>query len=174
LVQTLGEPLASANAVRHEIAAVDPMVPASFVRSMDQWMEGTLAPRRFTLRLVGAFAATALLLTVIGLYAVSAFAVTARTREIGVRAALGASRLELAGVVLRTGAFPVIGGLAAGAVLTAILAPAVSGMLFGVTPHDGVSVAVSLAALVGATLLATLVPAGRATRIDPIIALRGE
>ena len=76
VVQTDGAPLAAANAVRREIAAVDPAVPASFVRSMDQWIGGTLAARRFNLQLVGAFAAAALLLAVVGVYAVSAFGVT--------------------------------------------------------------------------------------------------
>jgi putative ABC transport system permease protein len=174
VIQTDGEPLASANAIRREIAAVDPTVPASFVRSMAQWMAGTMAPRRFNLQLVTVFAAAALLLAVIGIYAVSAFAVTARTREIGVRAALGASRLDVIGLVLRNSAVPVLGGLAAGAILAVILAPAVVGMLFGVTPHDGMSVAVSLVALASASILANIVPARRAMRIDPIIALRAD
>ncbi len=171
---TSGDPLASANAVRRELAAVDPAVPASFVRSMDQWMGGTLASRRFNLQLVGAFAAAALLLAVVGVYAVSAFAVTTRTREIGIRAALGASRVDVIRLVLRNGASPVLGGLAVGTAIAVILAPALSGMLFGVTPRDGVSLAISLAALGCAALLANIVPARRAARIDPVVALRVE
>jgi putative ABC transport system permease protein len=174
VVQTDGAPLAAANAVRREIAAVDPAVPASFVRSMDQWLGGTLASRRFNLQLVGAFAASALILAVVGVYAVSAFAVTARTREIGIRSALGASRRDVTGLVLRNGVAPVLGGLAAGTAIAVMLAPGLSGMLFGVTPHDGKSLAISLAALASAALLATLVPARRAARIDPIVALRVE
>jgi predicted lysophospholipase L1 biosynthesis ABC-type transport system permease subunit len=171
---TSGDPLASANAVRRELAAVDPAVPASFVRSMDQWMGGTLASRRFNLQLVGAFAAAALLLAVVGVYAVSAFAVTTRTREIGIRAALGASRFDVIRLVLRNGASPVVGGLAVGTAIAVILAPALSGMLFGVTPRDGMSLAISLAALACAALLANIVPARRAARIDPVVALRVE
>jgi len=174
VVQTEGEPLGAANAIRREIAGVDPAVPASFVRSMDQWMESTLASRRFNLQLVGAFAAAALLLAVIGVYAVSAFAVTARTREIGIRAALGASRLDVIGLVLRNGVSPVLGGLTAGLGVAVLLAPVLSGMVFGVTPHDGASLAISLAALACAGLFANIVPARRATRIDPIVALRVE
>jgi putative ABC transport system permease protein len=174
VVQTDGAPLAAANAVRREIAAVDPAVPASFVRSMDQWLGGTLASRRFNLQLVGAFAVSALLLAVVGVYAVSAFAVTARTREIGIRSALGASRRDVIGLVLRNGVAPVLGGLVAGTAIAVMLAPGLSGMLFGVTPHDGKSLAISLAALASAALLATLVPARRAARIDPIVALRVE
>ena len=172
VVQTDGAPLAAANAVRREIAAVDPAVPASFVRSMDQWMGGTLAPRRFNLQLVEAFALAALLLAVVGVYAVSAFAVTTRTREIGIRAALGASRRDVVGLVLRNGLSPVLGGLAAGTGAAVILSPALSGLLFGVTPHDAASLAISLAALAGGALLANVVPAVRAARIDPIVALR--
>jgi predicted permease len=174
VVHTDGAPLAAANAVRREIAAVDPAVPASFVRSMDQWVGATLAERRFNLQLVGAFAATALLLGVVGVYAVSAFAVTSRTREIGIRAALGASHRDVIGLVLRNGMSPALGGLAAGMGMAAMLAPALSGMLFGVRPADATSLAISLAALGCAALLANIVPARRAARIDPIVALRVE
>jgi putative ABC transport system permease protein len=174
VVQTAGAPLAAAHAVRHEIAAVDAAVPTSFVRSMDQWIGGTLASRRFNLQLVSAFAGAALLLAVVGVYAVSAFSVTARTREIGIRHALGASRRDVIGLVLRTGVAPVLGGIAAGTGFAVMLAPALSGMLFGVTPHDAPSLAIGPAALAGAAFLANVVPAGRAARIDPIVALRVE
>jgi len=174
VVETDGAPLAAAQAVRREFAAVDPGVPASFVRSMDQWMDTTLAARRFNLQVVGAFAAIALLLAVIGVYAVSAFAVTARTREIGIRAALGASRRDVIGLVLRTGLSPAIVGLAAGLGTAVLFAPTLSGLLFGVAPRDGSSFAISLAALACAVVVANIVPARRAVRIDPIVALRIE
>ena len=174
VVETDGAPLAAAQAVRREFAAVDPGVPASFVRSMDQWMDTTLAARRFNLQVVGAFAAIALLLAVIGVYAVSAFAVTARTREIGIRAALGASRRDVIGLVLRTGLSPAIVGLAAGLGTAVLFAPTLSGLLFGVAPRDGSSFAISLAALACAVVIANIVPAQRAVRIDPIVALRIE
>jgi putative ABC transport system permease protein len=172
VVSTDGEPLAAAQAVRREFAAVDPGVPASFVRSMDQWIGTTLAARRFNLQLVAGFAAVALLLAVIGVYAVSAFAVTTRTREIGIRAALGASRRNVIGLVLRTGLAPALTGLAVGIATAVLFAPALSGMLFGVAPRDGISLAISVTALAVAAVLANLVPARRAARIDPIVALR--
>ena len=172
VVQTAGDPLAMAQAVRREIAAVDPDVPGSFGRSMDQWMGGTLAARRFNLQLVGAFATTALLLAVVGIYAVAAFAVTTRRREFGIRSALGASRREIAGLVLRDSASPVLGGLAAGTAAAAVAAPALSGLLFGVTAHDATSLAVGLVALGCAAFVASLVPAQAAARIDPLVALR--
>ena len=174
VVHTDGEPLAVANAVRREIAAVDPAVPASFVRSMDQWMGSTLAPRRFNLQLVEAFAAAALLLAVVGVYAVSASAVTSRTREIGIRAALGASRRDVIGLVLASGFSPVLAGLATGTAVAVLSGPALSGMLFGVTPGDPLSLAAGVVILAAAALLANCVPAIRAANVDPIVALRIE
>jgi putative ABC transport system permease protein len=172
VVHTDGPPLAAANAVRREIAAVDPVVPASFVRSMDQWMGRTLAPRRFNLQLVAAFAAAALLLAVVGVYAVSAAAVMSRTREIGIRAALGASRREIIGLVLRSGLSPVLAGLVVGTAASVVSGEMLSGMLLGVTPSDPGPLAIGVVTLASAALLANLLPALRAVRIDPIIALR--
>ena len=174
VVSTEGEPLTSAHAVRREINAVDPAVPATFVRSMDQWLGNTIAPRRFNLQLVGAFAVAALLLVVVGVYAVSAFAVTVRTREIGIRTALGASRRDVLGLVLRSSAFAILGGIAGGTAIALILAPTLSSMLFGVTPRDPISLAIGPMALAAAALLANIFPAYRAARIDPTIALRVE
>jgi putative ABC transport system permease protein len=172
VMHTDGAPLAAATAVRREIAGVDPAVPASFVRSMDQWMGGTVAARRFNLQLVAAFAAAALLLAVVGVYAVSSAAVTSRTREIGIRAALGASRREVVGLVLRDGLAPVLAGLAAGTVAALVSAEALSGMLFGVRPGDPMSLAAGAATLACAALLANIVPALRAARVDAVLALR--
>lgn len=174
VIATERDPLAAANAVRHEITAVDAAVPATFVRSMDQWMGDTVAPRRFNVRLVGAFAAAALLLAVVGVYAVSAFSVTVRTREIGIRSALGASRRDVMTLVLRGCAFPVLGGLVSGTAAAMLLAPAAADLLFGVSPRDVVSLAIGPAALACAALLANVVPARRASRIDPTLALRIE
>jgi putative ABC transport system permease protein len=174
VVHTDGAPLAAANAVRREIAAVDPAVPASFVRSMDQWMDGTLAPRRFNLQLVALFAAAAWLLAAVGVYAVSAFTVTMRTREIGIRIALGASRREVIGLVLRGGLSPVVAALAAGTAIAILAAPIISGLLFGVTPRDLVSLVVTVATLASAALVANVAPALRAANVDPIVALRIE
>lgn len=172
VVQTDGNPLAMAQDVRREIAAVDRDVPGSFVRSMDQWLGGTLATRRFNLQLVVAFASAALLLAVVGIYAVAAFAVTTRRREFGIRTALGASRRDIVSLVLRNSASPVLGGLAAGTAVAAAAGPVLSGLLFGVTPRDGRSLAIGLAVLACAAFVASIVPAQRAARVDPLVALR--
>jgi putative ABC transport system permease protein len=139
---------------------------------MDQWMEGTLAARRFNLQLVGAFAAVALLLAAVGVYAVSAFAVTSRTKEIGIRVALGASRRDVIGLMLRGGLSPAAAGLAAGTAVGILSAPAMSGLLFGVTPRDLASLVLTVATLASAALVANVLPAHRAAKVDPIVALR--
>jgi putative ABC transport system permease protein len=174
VVQTEGAPLDAANAVRREIAEVDPNVPASFVRSMDQWMGATLEPRRFNLQLVEAFALAALLLAVVGVYATAASALASRTREIGIRAALGASRREVMWLVLRGGLAPVLMGLGLGTALSFVAGGAVAGLLFGVRPYDPASVAAVVLTLSSAALVASYVPARRAAKVDPIVALRAE
>ena len=174
VVETVGEPLAATNAVRREIAAVDPGVPASFVRSMDQWLGVSMAPRRFNLELVAAFALSTLLLAIVGVYAVSASAVAGRTREIGIRSALGASKAEVIRLVLWTGLAPVVLGLIAGTAGALFSGRAIAGLLFGVSPHDPASLAIVAITLTTAALAATYVPARRAGRVDPVIALRAE
>ena len=174
VVETAGAPLAATNAVRREIAAVDPGVPASFARSMDQWMGISIAPRRFNLELVAAFALAALFLAVVGVYAVSASAVSMRTREIGIRSALGASRGEVVRLVLRSGLAPVLFGLIAGTAGAFVSGRAIAGLLFGVTPHDPASLAIVAITLTTAALVASYLPARRAGDVDPIIALRAE
>jgi putative ABC transport system permease protein len=174
VVGTTGAPLAVTNAVRREIAAVDPGVPASFVRSMDQWVGVSIAPRRFNLQLVAAFALATLLLAAVGVYAVSASAVSMRTREIGIRAALGASKGEVIGLVLRSGLAPVLLGLIAGTAGAFFSGRALASLLFGVTPRDPASLAIVAVTLTTAALVASYLPARRAGKVDPIIALRGE
>jgi putative ABC transport system permease protein len=174
IVRTEGAPLAVASDVRRAMASVDPAVPASFVRSMDQWLANTLAPRRFNLQLAGAFAIAALLLAGVGVYAVSAAAVSSRTREIGIRSALGASRSEVIGLVLRSGLAPVAAGLAIGTIIALAGAEALSGLLFGISPADPVAFAAATTTLAIAALLANLIPTVRAVRVDPIAALRVE
>ena len=174
VIDTAGSPLAAANAARHEIAAVDPNVPASFVRSMDQWVGGSVAPRRFNLQVIVAFACSALLLSVVGVYSVAASVAVRRTREIGIRVALGASKKEVVGLMLRSGLTPVLLGLIVGMAAVCFSSPAMASLLFGVTPYDPLSLSVVAVALTTTAALASYLPARRASRVDPVVALRAE
>jgi len=137
-------------------------------------MGASIAPRRFNLLLVEAFAIAALLLAVVGVYAVSASAVAMRTREMGIRTALGASKGEVTMLVVRNGLAPVMLGITVGIAWAFLSGRAVAGMLFGVTPRDPLSLAAVVVALTTAAFVASYVPARRAGRIDPIVALRAE
>ena len=136
VLRTAGEPLATAAAARAALAESDPDVPASSVKTLEQSVDGTLAVRRFNAWLVALFGYAALALTACGIYAVSAQAVTARSRELGIRAALGAPPQGLVRLVLRTDFGAVIAGLAAGLVAARALAAAIGGLLFEVRPGD--------------------------------------
>lgn len=174
VVKTDQNPLALANAVRAEVRNVDRDVAASFVRSMDQWVEQSVNTRLFNVRVIVVFALTALLLAGVGVYSVAAESVAQRTRELGVRAALGATRASLEGVVMRDGAGPVLAGLVLGT-LTAIGATRwISSTLYGVEKHDAMTFTgvVAVISLVG--IVALYLPARRVARIDPVIALRAE
>jgi putative ABC transport system permease protein len=174
VIQTDGDPLGAANAVRREVAEVDSDVPASFARSMDQWMSAGLEARRFNLALVEAFAAAALLLALVGVYATSASALASRKREIGIRTALGASRRSVVSLVLRGGLAPVLLGVACGTVAALLSGGALAGLLFGVSPHDPRSLVTVILTLVLAAFAASYAPARRAAKVDPMIALRTE
>ena len=174
VVETSGPPLAAANAVRREIAAVDPGVPASFVRSMDQWVGASIATRKFNLELVVMFALSALVLAVVGVYSVSASTAALRTREMGIRTALGASKGEVVGLVLRSGLTPVVLGLIVGTCAVLASRAAFANLLFGVAPHDPVSLAVVAVSLAATALVASYLPARRASHVDPLVALRAE
>jgi putative ABC transport system permease protein len=157
--------------IRSEIQAVDPGLPVFNVRSMTDVMDVSIAPRRFSAELVGVFAAVAMLLSSIGIYGLLAYMVGQRSREIGIRVALGAQRPDILKLILGKGLLLAGTGIAIGLILSAISAPLIAGLLYGVHPIDViVFVTVPLILLVVA-FLATYIPARRATIVDPIIAL---
>jgi predicted permease len=157
--------------IRSEIQAVDPGLPIFNVRSMTDVMDVSIAPRRFSAELVGVFAAVAMLLSSIGIYGLLAYMVGQRSREIGIRVALGAQRPDILKLILGKGLLLAGTGIAIGLILSAISAPMIAGLLYGVHPIDViVFVTVPLILLVVA-FLATYIPARRATMVDPIIAL---
>jgi ABC-type antimicrobial peptide transport system permease subunit len=158
--------------IRHEIQMVDPGLPVFNVRSMNDVIGASLAPRRFSAQLVGIFAGLALLLASIGIYGLLAYMVGQRSRELGVRMALGARPSDILQLILGKGMALSGVGIVVGLSLAASAAPMIAALLYGVHPIDAtVFVAVPLLLLVVA-LLASYVPARRAANLDPMIALR--
>jgi putative ABC transport system permease protein len=174
VVRTRAQPQGMVAAVRAEVARVDPEVAASSVRPMEEALAATLAPRRFTLLLVGAFAVVALGLAVTGLYAVTTHLVTRRTREIGIRVALGAGPGHVLRLVLEESAVLVAGGLGLGALGAYGAGRLLDTLLFEVARTDGSTFTWVSGALLATTLLASYLPARRALRLDPVAALRME
>ena len=161
-------------AARAEIKAFDPNQIIWRTQTLEQLLSTSVAPRRFNMLLLGIFAGVALVLAAVGLYGVMSYSVSWRTREIGIRMALGAKRADVLRLVVRQGMTMTLIGLAIGLVGAFSISRVLRGLLHGVSPTDPFTfVAVSIVLLVVA-LLACLVPARRATRVDPIIALRTE
>ncbi len=160
--------------VRSRISELDPGAVVYAVETMDGVLSKSLAIRRLSMLLLGAFAVLALVLACMGLYGVLSYLTDDRTREIGVRMALGARRGDVLYLVLKQGVGMVLAGVLCGLVLALSLTSLVSSQLFGVTPHDPLTFFAAGGLLVAVGLLACYVPARRATRVDPVVALRSE
>jgi putative ABC transport system permease protein len=161
-------------AVRHVVESVDPNVPVHSISSMDQIISRSVADRRFALELLGVFAAVALLLAAIGIYGVMSYAFSQRTHELGIRMALGAQRLDILRMALVEGMRIVVIGLVAGLAGAAVMMRFFQAMLFNVAPSDPITFLAASVALAGVAFFACYIPAQRATRVNPLVALREE
>jgi putative ABC transport system permease protein len=156
------------------LSAIDPRLPAYQVKPLSEMLSASLAQRAFALKLLHGFAALALLLAGLGLYGVLAYAVTQRTREIGIRMALGARPAQALALVARESAAVVGAGLLLGFGGALASARFFAGLLFGVGPADPLALLAAVLVLGAVSLAATLLPARRAARVDPAVALRAE
>lgn len=172
VIRTAGDPMSVAGPVRAALQSLDPSLPVSPPRTLDDVVGASLTQRRFNMTLLLVFAGIALILAVAGIYGTVAYSVAQRTQEIGIRVALGATSREILGMVLYGSLKPVIAGLAIGIVAALALTRLLAGLVYGVSTTDPVTF-VSLPLLLGfVAFLAGLFPALRASRIDPLIALR--
>jgi predicted permease len=174
VARTVGNPTDMAASIAAQVMALDPNQPVAEIRPMRDFVSADLARPRFTMLLLGGFAAAAVLLAAIGVYGVIAFGVTQRTREIGVRIALGAQRRDVLRLVMQRATLLIGTGLAIGIAAVLVLGRFVASLVYGITPNDPatlVAIAVFLAAV---ATLATYLPARGAARVDPILALRAE
>jgi len=174
LVRTTGDPLGMASAVREQVRAIDKDVPVTHIQTMEQVFAASVAQQRFSMLIVGLFAGLALMLATVGIYGVMAYSVAQRSHEIGVRMALGARTGQVLRLILKDGMALALIGVATGLAGAFALTRLITTLLFGVTPNDATTlIAVSLTVL-GVALVACYIPARRATKVDPLVALRYE
>ncbi|HZX64933.1 MAG TPA: FtsX-like permease family protein, partial [Myxococcales bacterium] len=174
VVRASGNPALLARPIRDVLATLEPrLVPGPF-RTMGEVRSASVARPRFALVLVGLFSAAALVIAIVGVYGVTSYSVVRRTREIGIRLALGAVPSSILRLVAREGAALSACGIVIGLVLWTLVSRALAGMLFGVTPMDALTLVQAGAVLAFATVLAGFFPARRATRVDPTVAMRTE
>ncbi len=174
VARTPSDPAGLAGGIRDAVRSVDPTQPVSQVQLLPEMVSSSLAPRRFVVTVLGVFAGMALLMAVIGLYGVIAYAVTQRTQELGVRMALGAQSGEIFSLVLGQGMRLASTGAAIGLVVSLIFSRLLRNELFHVSSFDPLTFTLTAALLIAAALLASYIPARRATRVDPMVALRYE
>ncbi len=174
LVRTENDPLALVSAVRNELQQMDPEQPMAAVSTMDQLLAGSLSRSRFTMLVLGVFAALALVLACVGIYGVIAYSVTQRTQEFGIRMALGANRRDVFRLVLGQGTRLTLLGIGLGIVAALIVTRLLATLLYGISATDPLTFTAVALLLALVALAACYIPARRATRVDPIVALRYE
>jgi len=173
-VRTTGKPTDLAQALRAEVFAIDRNQPVYSLKTLDQRVVETIALSRSLMLLFSGFALLALVLACVGIYGVVSYSVSQRTREIGIRMALGARAVDVLRLVLKNGMTLVIAGVASGVAGALALTRFLTTLLFGVTPTDTTTFVVVSVVLALVALVACLVPARRATKVDPLVALKYE
>jgi putative ABC transport system permease protein len=174
VLRTSGDPLSLASAVRKEVNTIDPALAVADIRTMDQLVSESTAIRRFQTFLLSVFAGAALLLSLVGLYALLAYSVRQRTAELGLRMALGAQKRDVMRLVIGQGASLAFAGIALGLVSALVLTRLLTSLLFEVKATDAITFASVAIVFCVIALVACYVPARRAMRVDPMVALRYE
>ena len=174
VLRTTADPMSMALAAQEEIQKVDPDLPMISIRTMDQVVSSSVSDRRFNALLLGIFAALALVLAAAGIYGVMAVSVAQRTHEIGIRMALGAQIHDVLRLIIRQGMGLILIGVGAGLIASLALTRLVKTLLFDVSPTDLTTLVVVTLTLIVIALLACWIPARRAAKVDPKIALRVE
>jgi putative ABC transport system permease protein len=168
------DPARLGSAIRAQVRAIDKDQPVGDIGAMDQILADSMAGRRFSMLLLALFAAAALVLAAVGIYGVVSYSVAQRTSEIGIRMALGAQRSDVLRMVFGQGFTLVLAGIGAGLIAAAGSTRLLASLLFGVSPTDWLTFAAVSAILAVVALAASYVPVRRATRVDPLVALRYE
>ena len=160
--------------VREQVQALDPTLPVFGAQTLTQTLSESLSQRRFSMEMISLFALTALLLAAIGIYGVISFIVAERTHEIGIRLALGAQRRNILQIVIGQGLRLAVAGAVVGLIGALIVAQLMASLLYGVRPADPFTFAIVAVLFMGVALVACYIPARRAMKVDPIVALRCE
>jgi putative ABC transport system permease protein len=174
LVRTKGDPAAMTSAVRGAMQEIDRDLPLYGIKTVDDVISESVAPRRLNMLLLGIFGGLALALAAVGLYGVISYSVSQRTREIGIRVALGASSKSVLGLVVGQGMLLASIGVGIGVIASFFLTKFMSTLLFGVSATDPLTFVAISSLLIGVSALASLIPARRAMKVDPMVALRYE
>jgi len=174
VVQTASDPASMIPAIRSQVSRIDKDQPVSDVMTMEQRLAKSVASSRFVMLLLGGFSVLALGLAAVGIYGVMSYLVTQRTQEIGVRMALGAQKRDVLKLVVGKGMVLAIVGLAIGLLASLALTRLMRSLLFEVTPTDWLTFVITSVVLLTVALLACYIPARRATKVDPLVALRYE
>ena len=169
-----GDPVAAAPTIRKSLTAVDPTQSFYSVMTMEEALSESIAPRRFNLLLLGTFALVALVLAVIGVYGVVAYAVAERTQEIGIRLALGAERARVVRMIVSQGMVSIVAGLVIGLAGAVAATQLLTGLIYGVGTRDPATFSMVTMLLAAIAFLACAIPALRAALVDPVSALRAE